>query len=107
MQVDERSLEGLLDNIFGVFTDSRVAQRKRKNPRPVAPDEYLKCQFISAFGGSDKGLISTWITEGSQSHVFCSRPHSKNSSYCSSSVVWIVFGPSRVRIRVTTVAASH
>jgi hypothetical protein len=55
--VDERSLESLLDNVFGIFPTPCIAERKRKNPLPVALDDGFKCQFISTLGGSDQFFI--------------------------------------------------
>ena len=69
MQVDERFLGGLLDNVFSVFTNSYVAQRKSKYSLVVPFDEDSKCLFVSVFGGSDKHLIGTQTAGGGSGHV--------------------------------------
>jgi hypothetical protein len=56
-QVDERSLESLLDNVFGIFPTPCIAERKQKNRLPVAFDEGFKRHFISTLGGSDEFFV--------------------------------------------------
>jgi hypothetical protein len=55
--VDERSLEGLLDDVFGIFPTPCIAERKRKNPLPMALDDGFKCQFISTLGSSNEFFV--------------------------------------------------
>jgi hypothetical protein len=55
--VDERSLESLLGYVFGIFSTPYIAERKPKNPLPVALDDGFKCQFISTLGGSDEFFV--------------------------------------------------
>jgi len=45
LQVEERFLESLPDNVFGVFPNPRVAERKRKDFSLVAPKKGLKRQL--------------------------------------------------------------
>jgi hypothetical protein len=65
MQVDECFLESLLDDVFSVFPNPRVAERQSENPSPVAFEEGFKRQFISAPCGSDEFFIRSGITERS------------------------------------------
>jgi hypothetical protein len=51
--VDECFLESLLNDVFGVFANPCVAERKRKNPSLVAVEERFKRPFVSTLGGSD------------------------------------------------------
>jgi hypothetical protein len=55
--VDERSLEGLLDNVFGIFPTPCIAERKCKNPLPMALDDDFKCRVISTLGSSDEFFV--------------------------------------------------
>jgi hypothetical protein len=57
-------LESLLDNIFSVFSNPRVALRKRKNSWPMAPYKRLKCLLIAPLGSGHKRLVRHRITEG-------------------------------------------
>jgi hypothetical protein len=50
-------MEGLLDNVFGIFPAPCIAKRNRRNPLPVALDDGFKCQFISTLGGSDEFFV--------------------------------------------------
>jgi hypothetical protein len=61
--VDECFLESLLDNVFGVFPNTGVAERKHKNLALVALNERFKRQFIATLGGSEFFICR--ITQGS------------------------------------------
>jgi hypothetical protein len=57
--VDECFLESLLDNVVGIFPTPCIAERKPKNPLPVALDDGFKRQVISTLGGGDQFFVPT------------------------------------------------
>jgi len=54
---DECFLESFLDNVFGIFQNSRVTERVCKNPSLVTLGETFKTQFISFLGGGHESLL--------------------------------------------------
>jgi hypothetical protein len=55
--VEERFLESLLKDVFGVFANPCVAEREPKNPSLVAVEERFKRLFISTLGGGDEFFL--------------------------------------------------
>ena len=66
--MDERFLEGLLDNVFGIFPNACLAKSKHKSPSLVALEQTSKGQFISPLCGSDELFLCSAITERSNGH---------------------------------------
>jgi hypothetical protein len=59
--VDECFPESFLDNVFGIFPNSCVTERERKNPSLVTLGETFKTQFISILGGGHEFLVRSGI----------------------------------------------
>jgi hypothetical protein len=77
--MDEGFLEGLLDNVFSVFPNPRVAERKSKDSSLVAPKKGLERQLISTCGGSDELFVRSGIMEGSDASF--GNPVSKSTQH--------------------------
>jgi len=102
--VDECFLESFLDNVFGVFPNTCVAERKHKNLALVALNERLKRQFIATLCGSDEFFVCSGITGGSNGSF--ANLVSKLTQHDASPVQW-AHALEPVRLPLLKLRANH
>jgi hypothetical protein len=102
--MDECFLESLLDNVFGVFPNTCVAERKHKNLALVALNERLKRQFIATLCGSDEFFVCSGITGGSNGSF--ANLVSKLTQHDASPVQW-AHALEPVRLPLLKLRANH
>jgi hypothetical protein len=74
LQVDERFLEGLLDNVFGIFPSACLAERNQKNLSLMTLEQIFKRLFVPVLRGNHKHLFRCEVARACP-HWFCCVVH--------------------------------